>query len=171
MPVGFKNSTEGNLQVAINALQSARQPHTFLGIDQDGKTCMVRTTGNPWGHVVLRGGNGGANYDAQSVKEAGELLRKAGMEPVLMVDCSHANSYKQHALQEKVWQDLVQQRVAGNQDLIGIMVESNLEEGNQPIPTDRRQLRYGVSVTDACVGWETTERMLWHAYAQMGEEL
>ena len=87
-----------------------------------------------------------------------------------MVDCSHGNSAKQHALQEEVWQNLVQQRVAGNRDLIGLMVESNLEEGNQPIPADRRQLRYGVSVTDACVGWETTERMLRHAYAQMGEE-
>ncbi len=170
MPVGFKNSTEGNLQVAINALQSARRPHTFLGIDQEGKTCIVRTTGNPWGHVVLRGGHGGPNYDAQSVEEAGQQLRQVGVEPVLMVDCSHANSQKQHALQEGVWYDLVQQRVAGNRDLIGLMVESNLEEGNQPIPTDRRQLRYGVSVTDACVGWETTERMLRHAYAQMSEE-
>ena len=170
MPVGFKNSTEGNVQVAINALQSARQPHTFFGIDQEGKTCMVRTPGNPWGHVVLRGGHGGPNYDPQSVEEAGQQLRQVGMEPVLMVDCSHANSSKQHALQEGVWQDLVQQRVAGNQNLIGLMVESNLAEGNQPIPEDRRQLRYGVSVTDACVGWETTERMLRHAYAQMGEE-
>ena len=170
MPVGFKNSTEGNVQVAINALQSARQPHTFVGIDQEGKTCMVRTTGNPWGHVVLRGGHRGPNYDAQSVEEAGQQLRQVGVEPVLMVDCSHANSHKQHARQEGVWHELVQQRVAGNRDLIGIMVESNLEEGNQPIPADRRQLRYGVSVTDACVGWETTERMLRHAYAQMGEE-
>jgi len=171
MPVGFKNSTEGNLQVAINALQSARQPHTFVGIDQEGKTCMVRTTGNPWGHVVLRGGNGGPNYDVQSVEKAGQQLRQAGVEPILMVDCSHANSDKQHARQEGVWQDLLQQRVAGNRGLIGIMVESNLEEGNQPIPADLQQLRYGVSVTDACVNWETTERMLRHAYAQMGEEI
>jgi len=104
------------------------------------------------------------------VEEARQQLHKIGVDPVLMVDCSHANSNKQHALQEQVWQDLVQQRVAGNRDLIGIMVESNLEEGNQPLPADRRQLRYGVSVTDACVGWETTERMLRHAYAQLGEE-
>jgi 3-deoxy-7-phosphoheptulonate synthase len=170
MPVGFKNSTEGNVQVAINALQAARQPHAFFGINQEGHTCLVRTTGNPWGHVVLRGGHGGPNYDAQSVEKAGQQLRQVGMEPVLMVDCSHANSAKQHALQEEVWQNLVQQRVAGNRDLIGLMVESNLEEGAQPIPADRQQLRYGVSVTDACVGWETTERMLRHAYAQMGEE-
>jgi 3-deoxy-7-phosphoheptulonate synthase len=104
------------------------------------------------------------------VEQAGQQLRQVGVEPVLMVDCSHANSAKQHAFQEEVWQNLVQQRVAGNRNLIGFMVESNLEEGNQPIPADRRQLRYGVSVTDACVGWETTERMLRHAYAQMGEE-
>jgi 3-deoxy-7-phosphoheptulonate synthase len=170
MPVGFKNSTEGNVQVAINALQAARQPHTFFGIDQEGHPCLLRTTGNPWGHVVLRGGHAGPNYDAQSVEKVGQQLRQVGMEQVLMVDCSHGNSAKKHALQEEVWQDLVQQRVAGNRDLIGLMVESNLEEGNQPIPADRRQLRYGVSVTDACVGWETTERMLRHAYAQMGEE-
>ena len=170
MPVGFKNSTEGNVQVAINALQAARQPHTFFGINQEGHTCLLRTTGNPWGHVVLRGGHGGPNYDAQSVEQAGQQLRQVGVEPVLMVDCSHGNSAKKHALQEEVWQNLVQQRVAGNRDLIGLMVESNLEEGNQPIPADRRQLRYGVSVTDACVGWETTERMLRQAYAQMGEE-
>jgi 3-deoxy-7-phosphoheptulonate synthase len=169
MPVGFKNSTEGNLQIAINALQAARQPHTFFGVDQEGQTCIVRTMGNPWGHVVLRGGNGGPNYDTQSVEQARQRLRQVGVEPVLMVDCSHANSSKQHARQEEVWQDLVQQRVAGNRDLIGLMVESNLEEGNQPIPSDRRQLRYGVSVTDACVSWDTTERMLRHAYAQMGE--
>jgi 3-deoxy-7-phosphoheptulonate synthase len=170
MPVGFKNSTEGNVQVAINALQAARQPHTFFGINQEGHTCLLRTTGNLWGHVVLRGGHRGPNYDAQSVEQAGQQLRQLGMEPVLMVDCSHGNSAKQHALQEEVWQNLVQQRVAGNRDLIGLMVESNLEEGTQPMPADRRQLRYGVSVTDACVGWETTERMLRHAYAQMGEE-
>jgi len=168
MPVGFKNSTEGNLQIAINAMESARQPHTFLGIDQDGQTCIVRTTGNPWGHVVLRGGNAGPNYGAQSLAAAGESLRRAGVEPVLMVDCSHANANKQHALQEVVWNDLVAQRVTGNRDLIGMMVESNLAEGSQKIPTDRSQLRYGVSVTDPCVGWETTERMLRHAYGQMG---
>jgi 3-deoxy-7-phosphoheptulonate synthase len=169
MPVGFKNSTEGNLQVAINAMESACQPHTFLGIDQDGQTCVVRTAGNPWGHVVLRGGHARPNYDAQSLAEADQRLRKAGLEPVLMVDCSHANANKQYELQEVVWNDLVQQRAAGNQHLIGMMVESNLEAGTQKIPADRSQLRYGVSVTDPCVDWETTERMLRHAHAQMGE--
>lgn len=171
MPVGFKNSTEGNFQVAINALESARQPHTFLGIDQDGQTCIVRTSGNPWGHIVLRGGNGGPNYDAQSMEDAAKQLRKVGVDPAILVDCSHANSNKDHELQENVWNELVQQRVAGNRDLVGIMVESNLEAGNQKIPKDLSQLRHGVSVTDACVNWETTERMLRHAYAQMGEIL
>jgi 3-deoxy-7-phosphoheptulonate synthase len=104
------------------------------------------------------------------VAQAAQQLRQAGMEPVLMVDCSHGNSAKQHTLQEEVWQDLVQQRAAGNRHLVGLMVESNLEEGAQPIPADRRQLRYGVSVTDACLGWQTTERMLRHAYVHMGEE-
>ena len=169
MPVGFKNSTEGNLQVAINAMESACQPHTFLGIDQDGQTCVVRTTGNPWGHVVLRGGHARPNYDAQSLEDAEQRLRKAGLEPVLMVDCSHANANKKYELQEVVWNDLVQQRVGGNQHLIGMMVESNLEAGTQKIPADRTQLRYGVSVTDPCVDWETTERMLRHAHAQMSE--
>jgi 3-deoxy-7-phosphoheptulonate synthase len=171
MPVGFKNSTEGNYQVAINAMESSRQPHTFLGIDQNGQTCIVRTTGNPWGHLVLRGGNNRPNYDAQSLEEAIRQLRKAGIDAVVMVDCSHANSHKKHELQEDVWNDLVQQRVAGNRELIGIMVESNLQDGNQKIPADLSQLRYGVSVTDACVNWDTTERMLRHAYAQMGEVL
>jgi len=168
MPVGFKNTTEGNLHVAINAMESARHPHTFLGIDQEGRTCMVRTRGNPWGHMVLRGGNARPNYDAGSLEEAAGHLRQAGLEPAILVDCSHANSSKRHERQEGVWNDLVQQRAGGNRDLIGMMVESNLEEGNQKISGDRGQLRYGVSITDACVGWETTERMLRHAYGQLG---
>jgi 3-deoxy-7-phosphoheptulonate synthase len=169
MPVGFKNSTEGNLQVAINAMESARQAHTFLGIDQDGCTCVVRTTGNPWGHVVLRGGHTRPNYDAESLEDAGHRLDQAGLQPVLMVDCSHANANKQHERQEAVWNDVLRQRVAGNQSVMGMMVESNLAAGTQKIPEDRSQLRYGVSITDPCVDWETTERMLRHAHTQMGE--
>jgi 3-deoxy-7-phosphoheptulonate synthase len=167
MPVGFKNSTAGDLQVALNAMESARHPHSFLGIDQEGRTCLVRTRGNPWGHLVLRGGNGKPNYDAASLAEAAAQLRRAGLDPVLLVDCSHANSSKQHERQEEVWQDLLQQRAGGNRDLIGMMVESNLEEGNQKVPRDLRELRYGVSITDACVGWETTERMLRQAHARL----
>lgn len=164
MPVGFKNSTEGILQVAIDAMEAARSPHAFLGIDTEGRSAVIRTRGNPWGHVVLRGGNGRPNYDAGSITAACDQLRQAGLEPVLMVDCSHANSNKQHEQQEEVWDTVLRQRLAGNTALIGLMVESNLHAGNQKIPQDLSQLRYGVSVTDACVNWQTTARMLQQAY-------
>jgi len=160
MPVGFKNGTDGSLQIAIDAMQSAMRPHSFLGIDQDGFTSIVRTTGNPDGHVVLRGGRLRTNYDAESIREAAESLQKAGLPPVLMVDCSHANSLKQHAKQEEVWRSLIEQRLAGSKPITGVMIESNLSEGSQSIPKNLAELRYGVSVTDACVGWDVTERLL-----------
>jgi 3-deoxy-7-phosphoheptulonate synthase len=160
MPVGFKNGTDGSLQVAIDAMQSAMRPHSFLGIDPDGFTSIIRTTGNPHGHVVLRGGRLRTNYDADSIKDAAECLSKAKLAPILMVDCSHANSGKLHARQEEVWNSLIQQRRAGSPPLIGAMLESNLHEGSQSIPQNLAELRYGVSVTDACLGWEVTERML-----------
>ncbi|HKS36211.1 MAG TPA: 3-deoxy-7-phosphoheptulonate synthase, partial [Verrucomicrobiae bacterium] len=162
MPVGFKNATDGSLQIAIDAMTSARAPHNFLGIDQDGVTSIIRTTGNPDGHVVLRGGRLQANYDPASIAQATATLEKAGLPAVLMVDCSHANSGRQHARQEEVWRSVMAQRAEGNAALIGLMVESYLDEGNQPIPKTPAELRYGVSITDACVGWETTERMLRH---------
>lgn len=171
MPVGFKNTTEGNVQIAINALESARRPHTFPSLNQDGQVCMVRTTGNPWGHVVLRGGSAGPNYAAAHLTQATQALERGGHAPVLMVDCSHANADKQHARQEVVWDELVAQRVAGNHHLIGMMVESNIGAGSQKIAADRSQMHYGVSVTDPCVDWETTERMLRHAHAAMGAVL
>lgn len=164
MPVGFKNATDGSLQIALDAMCSARTPHNFLGIDQDGFTSIVRTAGNPDGHVVLRGGRMRTNYDADSLRDAESRLVKAGLPPVLMVDCSHANSAKQHARQEDVWRSLIEQRVAGARSLIGVMIESYLQEGNQPIPENPAELRYGVSVTDACISWETTERMLRWGY-------
>jgi 3-deoxy-7-phosphoheptulonate synthase len=160
MPVGFKNGTEGGLQTAVDAMVSARTPHSFLGIDQDGITSIIRTTGNPVGHLVLRGGRTQPNYDAGSIHEAESRLALAGLPPVVMVDCSHANSGKQHARQEEVWHAILEQRAAGTTSLIGAMVESNLFEGNQPFPKNKANLRYGVSITDACIGWETTERML-----------
>ncbi len=160
MPVGFKNGTDGGLQIAIDAMQSAMTPHSFLGIDQDGFTSIVRTTGNPDGHVVLRGGRLRTNYDAESIRDAAAQLEKAGLPPILMVDCSHANSAKQHARQEEVWRSLIEQRLASTRSLIGVMIESNLFEGNQPIPRHLADLRYGVSVTDACLGWDVTERIL-----------
>jgi 3-deoxy-7-phosphoheptulonate synthase len=160
MPVGFKNGTDGSLQIAIDAMLSAKHPHHFLGIDQNGAVSVVRTTGNTDGHVVLRGGRARTNYDAASIADAGAQLRKAGLPDGLMVDCSHANSSKQHAKQEEVWQDLITQRIAGTDPLIGVMLESHLHEGNQPIPKNLADLKYGVSLTDACLSWEATERML-----------
>jgi 3-deoxy-7-phosphoheptulonate synthase len=160
MPVGFKNGTDGSLQIALDAMQSARTPHSFLGIDQDGFTSIIRTTGNPIGHVVLRGGRTRSNYDANSIRDAEAKLSQAGLPPVLMVDCSHANSLKQHARQEEVWRSVIDQRKTGTRSLIGVMVESYLEEGAQPFPRPRNELRYGVSITDACIGWDLTERML-----------
>jgi 3-deoxy-7-phosphoheptulonate synthase len=169
MPVGLKNSTDGSLQVAIDAMGATRQPHSFLGINEDGVTSIVRTTGNPHAHVVLRGGRAKTNYDAASIRAAEEKLKSENLPPVLMVDCSHANSEKQHARQEDVWHSVIRQRVEGTRSLIGLMVESNLLEGNQPIPKNLKDLRYGVSLTDSCIGWETTERMLRWGYDALGE--
>ena len=169
MPVGFKNGTDGGLQIAVDAMISARTPHSFLGIDQDGVTSIIRTTGNPVGHVVLRGGRARPNYDAVSLSEAEEQLVKSGLPPVLMIDCSHANSGKQHARQEEVWRNVLEQRLKGNQAIIGMMVESYLQEGNQPFPRKPADLCYGISVTDACLGWDATERMLRWAAGKLAE--
>jgi 3-deoxy-7-phosphoheptulonate synthase len=160
MPVGFKNGTDGSLQTAIDAMGAAMRPHSFVGMDGDGFTSIVRTTGNPHGHVVLRGGRARTNYDAESIQEAEAKLVEAGLRPGLMVDCSHANSGKQHARQEDVWRSVVEQRAAGSKALTGVMVESNLIEGAQPFPKNPAELKYGVSITDACLGWEATERIL-----------
>jgi 3-deoxy-7-phosphoheptulonate synthase len=160
MPVGFKNGTDGSLQIALDAMQSARTSHSFLGIDQDGVTSIIRTSGNPAGHIVLRGGRSRTNYDAQSILEAETKLKENGLPPVLMVDCSHANSGKQHARQEEVWRSVIEQRAAGTHSLAGVMIESFLKEGNQPFPKPVSQLEYGISITDACIGWDLTERML-----------
>ncbi len=160
MPVGLKNSTDGGLQVAIDAMGATRNSHSFLGIDQNGLTAIVRTMGNPHAHVVLRGGRAMTNYDAASIRAAEEKLATEKLPPVLMVDCSHANSEKKFAKQEDVWHSVIQQRIEGTKSLIGLMVESHLNEGNQPIPKNAGDLKYGVSITDSCIGWETTERML-----------
>jgi len=160
MPVGFKNGTDGSIQTALDALRSARVPHSFLGIDQDGYTSIVKTTGNPDNHIVLRGGRDGSNYEPQQTTLAAQLLRKANLPSAIMVDCSHSNSGKDPERQPIVWNSILQQRAAGRTDLIGAMLESNLHAGNQPLPSDLSQLRYGVSITDACMDWETTERLL-----------
>ncbi len=171
MPVGYKNATDGSLQVAIDAMGAARHPHSFLGIDTDGATSIIRTTGNPHGHVVLRGGRARTNYDAASIADAEATLRKHKLPAVMMVDCSHANSEKQHARQEDVWRDVIAQRAQGTQSVIGMMVESHLQEGNQPFPKPASELSYGVSITDACINWETTERMLRWAHERLGPKI
>jgi 3-deoxy-7-phosphoheptulonate synthase len=169
MPVGLKNGTDGSLQTAIEAMGAARHPHSFLGIDHDGATSIVRTTGNSSTHIVLRGGRAQTNYDAESIRAAEEKLKSEKLPPVLMVDCSHANSGKQPARQEDVWRSVIQQRLAGTPSLIGLMVESHLHEGNQPILKNLADLRYGVSLTDACIGWETTVRMLRWGHEALGK--
>jgi 3-deoxy-7-phosphoheptulonate synthase len=168
MPVGFKNATDGNLQIAIDALISAKSQHSFLGIDHAGQTCIVHTTGNPWGHLILRGGRSGTNYDEETMRAAVAGMQKAGLTPNVMVDCSHANSDKDHRKQEIVWHDVLRQRTAGNPQLIGMMLESNLEEGQQKLGNDPAALQYGVSITDACLGWTKTEELLAEAYRATG---
>ncbi|HAF94282.1 MULTISPECIES: 3-deoxy-7-phosphoheptulonate synthase [Stutzerimonas] len=156
--VGFKNGTDGSLTVAINALQSVSSPHRFLGINQSGGVSIVTTKGNSYGHVVLRGGNGKPNYDSVSVAVCEQELKKAGIPLNVMIDCSHANSNKDPALQPLVMDNVANQILEGNQSIVGLMVESHLGWGNQPIPKDLSQLKYGVSVTDACIDWDTTEK-------------
>lgn len=159
-PVGFKNGTSGDLTVAVNAILSASHPHSFLGINGDGRVTIVRTKGNPYGHVVLRGGDGKPNYDAVSIALAEQALAKAKLPANLVIDCSHANSYKKPELQPLVLTDVVNQIRTSNESIVGVMIESNLESGNQPIPADLSRLKHGCSVTDGCVDWRTTETMI-----------
>jgi len=170
-PVGFKNGTDGGLEVAVNAIQSAKRPHGFLGVNQAGRTAVVRSRGNAYGHLVLRGGGGRPNYDTVSVRLAEAALARGGLAPNVVVDCSHANSMKDAALQPLVLHDVVHQILEGNRSIVGLMLESNLFAGNQPIPEDLSKLRYGVSVTDACIDWPTTEQTLRRAHRDLGAVL
>ncbi|MET3998783.1 3-deoxy-7-phosphoheptulonate synthase [Marinobacterium sp. MBR-109] len=158
--VGFKNGTDGGLDVAVNAMKSVSHPHSFLGMNGDGQVSIVRTRGNRYGHVVLRGGDGKPNYDSVSVKLCEQALEKAGQKANIMIDCSHANSSKDPALQPLVAENVANQILEGNGSIVGLMIESNLEWGNQSIPQDLSELKYGVSVTDACIDWKTTEDCL-----------
>jgi len=160
MPVGFKNGTDGGLKVAIDALQSVSHPHSFLGINQEGQVTVIQTRGNVCGHIIMRGGNHQPNYDSVHVALCEEALRKAGLNENIMIDCSHGNSNKQPELQPLVANDVSNQILEGNNSIIGIMLESNIHKGNQSIPADLGQLAYGVSVTDACIDWESTEKLL-----------
>jgi 3-deoxy-7-phosphoheptulonate synthase len=166
-PVGFKNGTDGNLQIAMDAMKAAQHPHSFLGINRDGRTSIIATTGNPDVHLVLRGGSRKPNYHAEDIAHAEECLKKNGLLASIMVDCSHGNSSKDYRKQPEVLECVIQQVLDGNQALSGIMLESNLEAGNQKIPEDRRQLKYGVSITDACLDWSTTEHILLEAHQRL----
>jgi len=156
-PVGFKNGTDGSMDTGINAILSAASPHSFLGLNNQGRSAVVRTRGNAYGHLVLRGGGDRPNYDTVSVAMAELALAKAKLPKNIVVDCSHANSFKKPELQPLVLKDCVNQLVSGNGSIVGVMIESFLVAGNQPIPSDLSTLRYGCSVTDACLDWATTE--------------
>ena len=166
-PVGFKNGTDGDVDIAVNAVLSSSKPHSFLGISEQGTVSIVRTKGNAYGHVVLRGGGGRPNYDSVSVAIAEQAMKKAGLPANLVVDCSHANSYKKPELQPLVMSDVVQQILHGNKSLVGVMIESNIVGGNQSIPPDLSKLTYGCSVTDGCISWDETEEMLRKAHADL----
>lgn len=166
-PVGFKNGTDGGLEVAINALKSVVSPHRFLGIDPQGQVSIVTTTGNRHAHIVLRGGNGLPNFDDASVSACEAACRKAGVSTNIMIDCSHANSSKKPENQPAVLANVVDQIVAGNKSIVGVMIESNINFGRQDIPADLSQLKYGVSVTDGCIDWETTERAIRDAHQKL----
>jgi 3-deoxy-7-phosphoheptulonate synthase len=167
MPVGFKNGTDGSVQVALNALESARKPHHFLGINATGQVSIFKTKGNAYGHIILRGGAKQPNFDAANVKIAEEKLKAANLPPKIVIDCSHGNSNKDYKKQSAVFENVIQQILEGNASIVGMMLESNLYEGNQPIPSQLEELKYGVSVTDKCINWEETERIILAAYEKL----
>ena len=159
MPVGFKNGTDGSLATAINAMRAAAMPHRFVGINQAGQVCLLQTQGNPNGHVILRGGKA-PNYGPEDVAKCEKEMAQAGLKPSLMVDCSHGNSNKDFRRQPAVAESVVAQIKDGNRSIIGLMIESNIHEGNQSSEQPRETMKYGVSVTDACISWETTDALL-----------
>jgi len=166
MPVGFKNGTDGDLTTALNAMIAAGSPQSFLGIDHEGRTSIVKTRGNPWAHLVMRGGSR-PNYDSVSIGKALTLLREKRLTEAIMIDCSHDNSKKDYRKQAIVWRDVINQRIDGNDALIGLMLESNLHEGNQKNTGVLSSLKYGLSITDPCISWETTEQLLLSAHKQL----
>ena len=161
--VGFKNGTDGGLAVAINAMQSAANPHSFLGIDQNGQATVLKTRGNAYGHIILRGGNSGPNYDSVNVSLTENAMDKANLQKRIIIDCAHANANKDHTRQPLVAQNVAEQLAAGNKSIMGIMLESHINAGNQSLK-DPKDLAYGVSITDACISWETTEELLMHLH-------
>jgi 3-deoxy-7-phosphoheptulonate synthase len=166
-PVGFKNGTDGNLQIAMDAMKAAQHQHSFLGINREGRTSIIQTTGNPDVHIVLRGGSRKVNYHPEDIALTEESLKKNGLFPTIMVDCSHGNSNKDYQKQPEVLESVVQQVVGGNSSISGVMIESNIEAGSQKIAADLSHLKYGVSITDACIDWATTERILLDAHKRL----
>jgi 3-deoxy-7-phosphoheptulonate synthase len=170
MPVGFKNGTDGSIQVALDALQSAIKPHNFLGINHMGQVSIFETTGNPYSHIILRGGGGKPNFDVMSVKIAEEKFKAVNLPARIVIDCSHGNCNKDHRLQSAVFENVIQQILDGNQSIVGLMLESHLYEGNQPLSSNLEKLKYGVSVTDKCIGWNETEKIILAAYEKLSEK-
>jgi 3-deoxy-7-phosphoheptulonate synthase len=166
-PVGFKNGTDGGLSVAINALHSVSKPHSFLGINGEGQVAVTKTKGNRYGHIVLRGGSKGPNYDSVSIALVEKDLGDAKLPSNIIVDCSHANSNKDHNLQPLVFNDCVHQIIEGNRSIVGMMLESNIGPGNQKLQSDIKSMKYGVSITDACIDWETTEKTILEAHDKL----
>lgn len=169
MPVGFKNGTLGNIDIALNAIITANSKHHFLGMDDEGKVAIVKTTGNPYCHIVLRGGKNGPNYSAEHVSQFEEKCQNADMKAQFLIDCSHANSGKDYRNQAQVWHSAWDQIKAGNQSIYGMMMESNLCEGNQKLKDNHDSLKHGVSITDSCVSWETTEQLIMNTYKSLTE--
>lgn len=167
MPVGFKNGTSGNLELAINAMKSSWHPHSFIGIDQYGKTSICKTSGNQATHIIMRGGRSSPNYYEEKVEETEKMILNFEMKPSIIVDCSHANSGKQYKRQKRVLHSIIDQRKRGRISIVGFMLESNLKSGSQKIPDDLNNLVYGQSITDGCVSWEETEEMLLYAYEKI----
>lgn len=170
MPVGFKNGTDGSIQVALDALQSAIKPHNFLGINHMGQVSIFETTGNPYSHIILRGGGGKPNFEAMSVKIAEEKFKEVNLPARIVIDCSHGNCNKDHRLQSGVFENVIQQILDGNKSIVGLMLESHLYEGNQPLSSNLEKLKYGVSVTDKCIGWNETEKIILAAYEKLSEK-
>jgi len=168
-PVGFKNGTDGGLIIAVDAMAAACREHSFLGINHEGRSSIVQTSGNPDIHLVLRGGNKAPNYYPEDIKRAADLLSKKQLPPAIMVDCSHANSYKDHNRQGEVLDNIIDQLIADPGSITGVMIESNLNAGNQSIPEELEQLQYGVSITDKCVNWDTTVEMLTKAHDRLAK--
>jgi 3-deoxy-7-phosphoheptulonate synthase len=167
LPLGFKNGTDGNLDLCINGLIAARAPHSHMGLNEQGQPSVIHTIGNPHTHIVLRGSESQPNYTDLHILDALNRLQRMHLPPRLMIDCSHDNCYKNHDLQTGVFQNIIKQSLDGQQGIFGLMLESHLQAGSQQIPSDKEKLAYGVSITDPCLDWQTTEELILNAHNQL----